>query len=199
MTNTTPNGMMRTKSHRIDHRMQPTEGLSTAAIISVTVAGFSGIVAVFGGGLLHEWPRIDRFRLQLLLVFSLSPLALSLLGLLLESTHLPQSTVWCSSSAVAAVLFLTAGIWNLQQFVRFSSTELRNAGASRVVFSVTATLGFATCILQIYNLVALREFWPFMVALVVPLLGSTWQFSRLVLNRPARQANTAARDDIDAG
>jgi hypothetical protein len=169
-----------------DCPMQPSEALSTVALVSVTVAGFSGVVAVFGGGPLHEWPRTDRFRLRLLLVFSLTPLALSLFGMALEAAALPPSAIWRSSSGVAAAVFLAAGVWNWLHFNRLPSEEIRNAGASRVVFYGGATVGVATCVLQIYNSAALGRFWPFMAVLVASLLVAALQFSRMVLNRPGQ-------------
>ena len=175
-----------------DRPMQPSEALSTVALVSVTVAGFSGVVAVFGGGPLHEWPRTDRFRLGLLLLFSLSPLALSLLGMSLEAAALPQSAIWRSASAVAAVVFLAAGMWNMWQFIHFPKDELRSAGASRAVFYGGALAGLATCALQVYNSAALGRFWPFMAVLAVSLVVATLQFARLVLNRPGHPRTGSA-------
>jgi hypothetical protein len=169
----------------VDHVMEPSEALSTAALVSATVAGFTGVVAVFGAGPLHEWPQVDRFRLKLLLSFSLLPLTLCMLGLLFLATAAAQPVVWRWSSGFAAALFLAAGSWNLAQFIRFPATELHNAAASKVVFYGGATLGFATCALQLYNLAALAKFWPFLAAIVVSVLGATLQFARLVLNRPS--------------
>jgi hypothetical protein len=166
--------------------MQPTEALTTTALVSVTVAGFTGVVAVFGAGPLHEWPHVDRFRLRLLLLFSLLPLALCMLSLLFLATDLPEPVVWRWSSGLAAALFLGAGLWSLVQFARFPATELQSVGASRVVFYGGAVLGFGTCALQIYNLAALAKFWPFLTATVISVLSATVQFARLVLNRPSR-------------
>jgi hypothetical protein len=167
--------------------MQPTEALSTTALVSVTVAGFTGVVAVFGAGPLHEWPQLDRFRLKLLLSFSLLPLAISMISLLLLATELPEPVVWRWSSGFAAALLLGAGIWNLVQFTRFPRTELESVGASKAVFYSGAVLGFGTCFLQIYNLATLAKFWPFLTATVVAVLGATVQFARLVLHRPSRR------------
>ncbi len=175
------------KWRSVDRPMQPTEALSTTALVSVTVAGFTGVVAVFGAGPLHEWPQLDRFRLKLLLSFSLLPLAFSMISLLLLATELPEPVVWRWSSGFAAALLLGAGIWNLIQFTRFPRTELESVGASKVVIYSGAVLGFGTCLLQIYNLATLAKFWPFLTATVVPVLGATVQFARLVLLRPSRR------------
>jgi hypothetical protein len=88
---------------------------------------------------------------------------------------------------VAAALLLSAGVWHLRQFIRFPATELQSAGASKAVFYSGSVLGFATCILQIYNLIALGDLWPFLTAIVVSLSGATLQFARLVLSPPSRR------------
>jgi hypothetical protein len=124
--------------------MEPSEALSTTALVAVTLAGFTGVVVVFGGGSLHQWARVDRFRLQLLLTFSLLPLGLSLVGLLLLATPISRSAVWCWSSALATAIFLAGGTLNLRSFLRFSQQELLAAGASKIVFYNSSAAGVAS-------------------------------------------------------
>ena len=50
--------------------MQPSEALTTSAQIAVTLAGFAGVVVAFRNRSVHEWSRIDKFRLQILLTVS---------------------------------------------------------------------------------------------------------------------------------
>ena len=57
--------------------------LGIAAQIVVALAGFAGVVVVFGRVSAHEWSPIDRFRLRQLLTNSIFPLALCMIGLLL--------------------------------------------------------------------------------------------------------------------
>jgi hypothetical protein len=40
----------------------PADMLGVAAWFSVTLAGFAGVVVVFGNGAVNEWAPIDRFR-----------------------------------------------------------------------------------------------------------------------------------------
>jgi hypothetical protein len=165
--------------------MEPSEALSTTALVAITLAGFTGVVVVFGGGSLHEWTRVDRFRLQLLLTFSLLPLGLSLVGLFFLVTPILRSEVWFTSSAVATAVLVTAGALNLRHFLHFSRQELSSAGASRVVFYSASAAGAAAILLQIYNLVRLQQFWPFLAALVLQILVASLQFARLVMKRPS--------------
>ena len=63
--------------------MEPSEALSTAAQIAVALAGFAGVVVVFRRESVHEWSQIDKYRLRLLLMNSILPLAFCTVGLLL--------------------------------------------------------------------------------------------------------------------
>ncbi len=63
--------------------MEPAEALSTAAQIAVTLAGFAGVIVVFRRESVHDWSPIDKYRLRLLLMNSILPLAFSVVGLLL--------------------------------------------------------------------------------------------------------------------
>src|SRR4029077_21131087 len=79
--------------------MEPSEALSTAAQIAVALAGFAGVVVVFRRESVHDWSPIDKFRLRLLLINSILPLALCMIGLLLLMA-LVQRLRGCNSLAV---------------------------------------------------------------------------------------------------
>jgi hypothetical protein len=63
--------------------MEPGEALGIAAQVAVALAGFAGVVVVFGRISAHEWSPIDKFRLRQLLANSILPLALCMMGPLL--------------------------------------------------------------------------------------------------------------------
>src|SRR5690348_12025356 len=46
--------------------INPSDALTTTAQVSVALAGFTGVVAVFGSGTVHDLPPIDRYRLRLM-------------------------------------------------------------------------------------------------------------------------------------
>lgn len=163
--------------------MEPGEALGTAAQIAVAIAGFAGVVVVFGSRAAHEWSPVDKFRLRLLLTFSMLPLALSMAGLLLATTPLAPPAVWQWCSAIAVLFLLAAALAASRAFVQFSSIELEAAGASRAMFNLTASLGIATTLLQVCNFVLLHVFWPFFAAIVMAIFASSLQFMRLILNR----------------
>ena len=78
--------------------MQPSEALSASAQVAVTLAGFAGVVVAFRSRSVHEWSKIDKFRLGILLTNSAIPFVLSIVGMLLSSTSLDLATVWRRSS-----------------------------------------------------------------------------------------------------
>ena len=163
--------------------MEPSDALSAAAQIAATLTGFTGVVAVFGSGAVHEWPEADRFRLQLLLTASIVPLVLSLLGLLLLTTDVQPSVIWSACSGVAAALFVATGIRNLRTF-RKIGPQLDVARGSSLIFILTSSVGIATCLLQIFNMVVWRAFWPFFTVIVAGMLIALVQFVRLILLQP---------------
>src|SRR3954449_12025672 len=95
------------RSIAFNRLVQPSEALGVAAQVAVTLAGFAGIVVVFRPQAVHEWSAIDRFRLLLLLMNSVSPLVFSLFGMMLLSVDPVPPSIWrwCSGFAfVSAVL-----------------------------------------------------------------------------------------------
>src|SRR5213082_995906 len=91
--------------------MQPSEALSASAQIAVTLAGFAGVVVAFRNRSVHEWSKIDRFRLRILLMNSGTPFMLSILGMVLSSTTVDSTTVWrlCSLTTFVIVVFIAQG------------------------------------------------------------------------------------------
>ncbi|PYL95941.1 MAG: hypothetical protein DME28_00810, partial [Verrucomicrobia bacterium] len=73
--------------------MQPSEALSASAQVAVALAGFAGVVVAFRNRSVHEWSKIDKFRLRILLTNSAIPFVLSILGMVLSSTSLDLATI----------------------------------------------------------------------------------------------------------
>jgi hypothetical protein len=164
--------------------IEPSEALSTAAQVAVALAGFSGVVVVFSSRAIHEWSRVDKFRLRLMLTSSTQSLALCMLGLLLLATELPQPSVWQWCSGITIALGAPAAVASLRAFASFVPGELQAAGASKYIFYPVSAAGIATSLLQVYNITTLHAFWPFFAAIVAAILASTLQFARMILLRP---------------
>lgn len=164
--------------------MEPAEALSVAAQIAVTLTGFTGVVAVFGPGAVHEWDEGDRLRLRLLLLASIIPLCLSLLGLFLLTTGLGPTFAWQVCSTLGAVSFLAVGVHSLRRFRSIGVVRMNATPGSNIVFLTTSIVGLATCALQIVNVAMLQTFWPFFAQVVVGMLMALLQFARLIVTRP---------------
>lgn len=160
--------------------MQPSEVLSTSAQIAATLAGFAGVVVAFRSGSIHEWSKIDKFRLRILLTNSGIPFALSIMAMLLSSTGLSQDRLWQVCSVLAFVTTTLVGQQKSRGFRGLSPEDLRAAG-SPVIFYGSSVIAIAVTLLQLYNAIRLKTFWPFFAAIATFLSLAMLQFIRLVL------------------
>jgi len=91
--------------------MNPIGSLETLAQVSVTLAGFSGLVAVFRSGSAsspHTWLPREQLIFWLLVVSSFSALFFSLLPLALVAFALAEEVVWRGSSLALVAVLATA-------------------------------------------------------------------------------------------
>ncbi|PYK32123.1 MAG: hypothetical protein DME57_01010 [Verrucomicrobia bacterium] len=161
--------------------MQPSEALSTSAQIAVTLAGFAGVVVAFRNRAVHEWSKIDRLRLRILLVNSGVPFLLSILGMVLSATTIEPTMVWrfCSLITFVIVVFIAQGYSRSRR--DFSRAEFKASGARIWIFYTGSLLGTAAVLLQLYNVISLQTFWPFFAAIATLLVLAMAQFILLVL------------------
>lgn len=127
--------------------MQPNEALSASAQIAVALAGFAGVVVAFRSGSIHEWSRVDKFRLRILLVNSGVPFGLSILGMWLLSTSLDLQRIWQIGSVLAFVAVTMTGQQMSRSMRGFSRQEFETDGASRAVFFSSSIVGVAVTLL----------------------------------------------------
>jgi hypothetical protein len=114
--------------------MEPGETLGIAAQIAVALAGFAGVVVVFGRVSAHEWSPIDKFRLRQLLTNSILPLVLCMIGLLLLAIRPALGGVWRWCSGVAFVILLQFSVGSVKAFRRFDLQKLQRPVVSRSFF-----------------------------------------------------------------
>jgi hypothetical protein len=165
--------------------MEPSEALSTAAQIAVALAGFAGVVVVFRRQSVHEWSPMDKFRLRLLLMNSVLPLALCMLGLLFLTIKPLLAGIWKWCSGFAFVILVLFAITNITIFRRLQLRQVPSYGrATRFMFYLFAILGSAVTILQVYNAAILGAFAPFFTVVVFQLTAAMFQFMRIILMPP---------------
>jgi hypothetical protein len=164
--------------------MEPSEALSTSAQVGVTLAGFAGVVVAFRSRAVHEWTKVDKFRLRILLVNSSIPFVLSIVAMLLSSAGLNEDKLWQVCSIFAFVTVAFVGQQMSRGFRGFSHEEFLAGGGNQAVFYSSGVVAIGVTLLQLYNAVALKQFWPFFAAIATQLLLAMLQFVRLVLAQP---------------
>jgi hypothetical protein len=160
--------------------MQPSEALSTAAQVSVTLAGFAGIVVVFRTGGLHEWSGLDKLRLRILLSNSILPLALSLIAMLLLATNLSAGVIWRISSGLTVIVQLLIGATFSRAFRALPTTDTKRMPGTRWTFYIGATIGSCVALFQVYNIIRAGAFWPFFLGIVLLIFAAITQFVRML-------------------
>jgi hypothetical protein len=160
--------------------MQPSEALSAAAQLAVALAGFAGVVVAFRNRSVHEWSKIDKFRLRILLSNSALPFVMSIFAMLLLGTSVPQSTIWRWCSLAAFIATVATGQILSSTYRTFSREDLKSSGSKRWIFVASGLLGIASTLLQLYNVISLQTFWPFFAAIAVWLWLAMIQFVLVV-------------------
>jgi hypothetical protein len=160
--------------------MQPSEALSASAQIAVTLAGFAGVVVAFRNRSVHEWSKIDKFRLRILLTNSAIPFAASIIAMVLSSTTLDTARVWQVCSITSFVMIVSVAQIVSRGYRRFPREEFAAGGGSRIAFFSSSVVGVAVTLLQLYNAIVLKTFWPFFTAIATLLLLAMLQFILLV-------------------
>jgi hypothetical protein len=166
--------------------MEPAESLSTAAQIAVALAGFAGVVVVFRRESVHEWSPIDKYRLRLLLMNSILPLAFCMIGLLLLTIKPAPAGIWRWCSGFTLVIVLPFAIATTKGFRRLDSMQLESVRGTGFGFYLFGVLGIGAVLLQFFNIAILNAFWPFFTGIVVHLLAAMFQFARIILLPPNR-------------
>ena len=164
--------------------MQPSEALSTTAQIAVTLAGFAGVVVAFRSGSVHEWSKMDKFRLEILLSNSALPFVLSLFAMILLSANFNERLTWRLCSLIAFIVTAARGQVLSRTYRSFSREELKVSGSKPWIFNSSAVIGIAVTVLQIYNIIRSQSFWPFFAMIGTWLFLAMVQFILLVTARP---------------
>jgi len=160
--------------------MQPSEALSAVAQVAVTLAGFAGVVVAFRSGSVHQWSKVDKFRLYFLLNNSALPFLLSIFAMLLMTANLNEQTTWRLCSLVAFVIATASGQLLTRSFRTIPRDELNASGFRKRVFVMSGLLAIAMTLLQLYNVIQLQTFWPFFAIITSWLWLGMIQFVLLV-------------------
>ena len=160
-----------------------TDLLSTITEFSIGLAGFSGVIGIFirGSG---GWLIVDRFRINNLLVMSLTPgfLAFFTMGLI---QTIPESLAIRLSAAVFAIAVFLTLVFIPRARKRVPDHHQHLVGLHIFVpMSTTFFLILVTQALIAIGVITNYIFTIYYYALVVMLLLAVFQFVRLILARP---------------
>ena len=159
---------------------EPTDTLMILVEAAAAVAGFSGVVVVFGSRSAGAWSELERTRLFNLLFTSFSVLFFSLGALVLLHAELGHSTTWRIGSAGWSVL----STWQVVSVARAYSGLSRSDPDRPHVAIPVVLLGvtFGLVVLNLYNaFIGTPEFWRFLAALVWLLAVAWYSFAQLLL------------------
>ena len=157
--------------------MQAEGFLTLVANLSVVLAGFTGLVGVFGAELRNDGGAIIRGTTRLLVEYGIVTLVMAVLPLALWNAGVPESLAWRIASAVVVVQ-VAAYYW-----LRFAQLRDTVPAVSRSAFWIVCSVDWLLAILLVFA--ALGVFAsgpvPFYVAyLGWSLLGALSSFARLV-------------------
>jgi hypothetical protein len=154
--------------------MEPGDALIATIEASIALAGFSGITAVLGRRSQGEWRPQEDLRLVNLLANSFTAFLVSLFGVLLLSTSVPPAATWSLCSFVWWGAALYHSLWVLVRSRQLGDDSLRES--SPIFYWFAIALSLSVLILQLVNIVSLREFWPFFAGIVTSLALGARQF-----------------------
>lgn len=166
--------------------MDAFDTLLTLAEVSIGLAGFAGIVVVFGRGP-GALPPADSLRLAALVGASLGTLFLSLMPIALNALGLSEPALWQWSSAVMVAFVAPAHVIGMLRIRRISAEMLEVVPIHLIAVGVFLLLG--NLVAQVCNSVGapwLPSFGVYLSGLILYLGFAAFQFARLLFVRPGR-------------
>ncbi len=158
--------------------MEPDSTLIGVAEIAVALAGFSGIAAAVRHGTAKTWPRSDRDRFVDLVMHSGIALFASLLPLIFAHRGGIDAELWAVSSSTWAICAAIG--------IGLSMARSRSRGTLTSVPNLAVPFLFLlVLILQVYNVISLQEFWPYLTGLCANLAFAFAQFMALAMPHTA--------------
>ena len=168
--------------------MPDADALSILAEVAIGIAGFSGIVAVFGRRSSGHWSTAERVRLSGLLVQSFTALFFSVAPLILFSIPISEPTVWKSLS----LLFTASRIQSLVAGIGVARRLLGLPAPDREVTLVLTWVMVAGDALVLAVLMVNALFWGvawlYLSAICWSLAIAAILFARLVLLPVGRES-----------
>ena len=151
--------------------------LSSAIEVAIGIAGFSGIIAVFGERADRKWGVDDVLRLQMLLTASAVAGLFAFLPFILVSVPLDEMLVWKLGSGLQILWYAIISVF------RYRQASLAGASMAVGLTRVMAPLFVVTVILQAANVVALASAWVYVTGVLFQLVVGFAAFVALILSK----------------
>ena len=164
--------------------MDAFDTLLTLAEVSLGLAGFAGIVVVFGRGP-GALPPADSLRLAALVGASFGTLFLSLIPIALGFVGVPEPDLWQWSSAIMVAGVVPAHLFGLSRLRRHWAELVEVIPVYMLPFAAFAFL--ANLVAQICNALGVGwvpSFGVYLFGLILYLLFAAIQFARMLFVRP---------------
>ena len=154
------------------------ETLMGVAELAVALAGFSGVVVVFGSRNEGGWKPGDRLRLEFLIEssFTAAGFAILALCLLYAFPEYPQIS-WIAISILWS-LFMLRSLYSSHS--RIKQNLKIHDDIDKISNGLVATFFYSLIIAQIVNVLVWEAFWPVLSAICFNLMGAGMQFARLI-------------------
>lgn len=162
--------------------MEEAETLRTIAEVAIAIAGFTGVVVVFGSRTRGEWTRLEADRLWLLLAQALLAALLAFVPILLHSGGLADQAVWRVSNGTFAIAFAALGSKILfgQGLARSSDHSPRVQWWSYSTFTASTFIAIAQFAYSC-GIVQARGAFLFLLALLWVVAMATTNFWQLLM------------------
>jgi len=144
--------------------MDQFETLQTLSEIGIALAGFAGVVAALDSRSRDEWSDFDRGNLYSMLMWSLAPVFLAYVPVILHGLNGLVSHPWRASHSVFAIfhswVFFQAfrQMYTEPAWIRKDVLTLMGIGILVLALEFSAALGFADTLAPIFYVVAVLWF-----------------------------------------
>ncbi len=161
--------------------MSQVDALSTLAEIAIAIAGFSGIVSVFGRRSLGEWSPDERSRLIGLLHQSFAALFFCIVPFALLAVPVSEPACW----RILSLAFASYRVFSVAFSARIALQTrpiTQDARESIPAIAWAFVVGDSLAVLVLLaNAVAWAALWPYLAAIIWGLCVASVLFVRLIM------------------
>ena len=178
--------------HKIRHlaqdyreHMEEIEALYNLSEVAITLAGFIAIATVLRARD-SATAGATRVRVINLLVASFGILLLSQIAIALLHANVQEQMTWQTSSAFWVLVTISASIYNLRNHTMMVEAGM---GLPKLLNWLQWTTLLFVLVLQLFNILMLKTFWPFLVGMISILVVAGISFTIIImqfLREPSR-------------